>query len=80
MRHGIISSSYFTLGGIDFWIDLVDNSYYGKKAYTYYTPSSLTDDCWGINFTKQFRSEQACRTYITKCIKRTCKAILKDIL
>lgn len=80
MRYGIISRTYFTLNGIDFWINLQDNSYFGGRKVLYYVPSYEIDDCWGIDFTKQFKTEDACRKYITKCVKQTCKSILKDII
>ena len=79
MRYGVISSTYFTIGNIDFWINLQDNSYFGERANKYYVPSPLIDGCWGIDFTKQFKTEQACINYITKCVKQTCKQILNSI-
>ena len=78
MRPGVVSSTYFDLGELTFYIDLEDQSYWGKRAVKYYVPSRLISDDWGIDFTKQFRTEQACKEYITKCVKRTCKQILKD--
>ena len=80
MRHGIISSTYFTIGNIDFWIDLQDNSYFGERKAYYYVPSYRIEDCWNIDFTRQFKTEQACVKYITKCVKQTCKNILKELL
>ena len=78
MQHGVISRHTFTIASMDFYIDLQDQLYYGEKAYKYYVPSQLNDDCWGIDFTKQFRTEQACKDYMVKCIIKTCKAILKE--
>lgn len=79
MKYGIIRREYFTLGGVDFYIDYQDNAYYGKKSYKYYVPSSLTEDCWDIDFTKQFKSFDSCKNYMTKCISKTCKQILLSI-
>ena len=78
MRHGVVSSTCFQLGEVTFYIDLQDMSYYGERAIKYYVPSCLISDDWGIAFTKQFRTEQACKNYIIKCVKRTCKQILKE--
>lgn len=79
MKYGIIRREYFTLGGVDFYIDYQDNSYYGKKGYKYYVPSSLNEDCWDFDFTKQFKSVDSCKNYMTKCISKTCKQILLSI-
>lgn len=79
MQHGVVSRSLFDLGGNQFWIDLQDNSYYGERKALYFVPSRLNNDCWGIDFSRQFKTEENCRKYMTKCIFITCKQILKDI-
>ena len=79
MAYGIMNTNSFTLGDTDFYIDYQDQSYYGQKANKYYSPSHLNDDCWNIDFTKCFRTEQACKDYITKCVKQVCKKILKEL-
>lgn len=78
MKHGVISRTIFSIGPLNLWIDYEDSAYYGKSTGKYYVPSRLIDDCWGIDFTKQFRTFEACKTYITKCVIKTCKQILKD--
>lgn len=76
-RYGIIDSFQFSIANIDFGCDLQDSSYYGGKGQ-YWVPSILIDDCWGIDFTKQFRTKENCQTYITKQVVKTAKQILKD--
>lgn len=78
MRQGIISSTYFTLGGIDFYIDLQDNGYYGKKSYKFYVPSVLNPDCFSIDVHKQFTSIANCRQYIVSCVVKTSENIIKE--
>lgn len=78
MKYGILNTNMFTLGNIDFFIDYQNNSYYGEKSYKCYVPSHLNDNCWNIDFTKQFRSEEKCKNYMIKCIKTTAKKLLKD--
>ena len=77
-NHGVINRNAFTLGGIDFWIDYQDNTYFGGKG-KYYVPSSLIGNDWEIDFTKQFRTYDNCKDYIIKCVKTTCKNILKEL-
>ena len=79
MSYGVIRRDSFSLGEVDFYIDYQDNSYYGKKSCKYYVPSSLNEDCWGIDFTKQFKSFESCKNYMTKCISKTCKQILMSV-
>lgn len=76
-KHGVINTNSFTLGDIDFWIDYQDNTYFGSKG-KYYVPSCLISNDWGIDFTKQFRTYDNCKDYIIKCVKTTCKNILRN--
>jgi len=78
MQYGVIKRNNFQLGNIDFYIDLVDMSYYGERAVCYYTPSHLVDNCWEIDFTKQFKTFENCKQYMIKQINKTCKLILKQ--
>ena len=79
MKNGVIKRECFTLGGVDFYIDYRDNTYYGEKGYKFYVVSTLNDDCWDFDFTKQFKSFEACKNYMSKCISKTCKQILLSI-
>ena len=76
MGNGVLKRECFTLGEVDFYVDYQDNSYYGEKGYKFYIPSTLNDDCWGFDFTKQFKSFEKCKNYMNKCISKTCKQIL----
>lgn len=76
--HGILDTIHFNIGTEEFKIELVDNSYYGGKAVKYYCPSPSKSDSFNIDTTKQFRTEQRCKEYIIKCVKNTCKSILKE--
>ena len=79
MKNGVIKREYFTLGEVDFYIDYQDNAYYGEKSFKFYVPSTFNDGCWDFDFTKQFKSFEACKNYMTKCISKICKQIILSI-
>lgn len=79
MSHGVISRNCIDIGTLQLWIDYQDQGYFGERSVKYYVPSTLNDDCWGIDFTRQFKTQANCERYLRKCIKQTCKQILKDI-
>ena len=79
MQHGVLSRTTITLGNNDFYVDYQDNRYYGESAHKYYVPSALNDSCWGFDFTKQFKTEANCTSYMNKCISKTCKSIIKSL-